>query len=320
MPMTYGDAKRQLSKYAGVAGRCANASDVDSFILQVFQYMLFSGAHGSLRKFCFNAIKGCITLPYELETPLKVKIDDVVGTVWGKWYEYYNYDESDDCLPAGNALIEEANTYYTVYDVPCASSLGVLGTCAEASDANVIIQGLDASGREVVTYHNGEQIRGEYLSIRKGELRYTHTKFSKVTGIVKTRTKGYVPLFWVDPETGNKGFLAEYGPNDEIPSYRRYRLTAKNCGPSVKVTVIGRIRLKQNYADADIIPFDNMYAMHVAAQSINAQLNDNVAVAEKKDATLQSLINRESDFKRVDNGKPLEVFGPTSAGIIRNIV
>jgi len=78
--ITYGEAKRFLSPYAGNAGIGASSSGVDFFVKQVLDYLLISGQHGNLRTFCFTTNKGCITLPYELEVPLKVKIDSEVGT------------------------------------------------------------------------------------------------------------------------------------------------------------------------------------------------------------------------------------------------
>jgi hypothetical protein len=160
--------------------------------------MLYSGAHGNLRKFCFNAVKGCFTAPFELETPLKLKIDGEVGTVWSKWMEFYNYGEMEGCVPAADSLLEEPNRYPTVYELPAGGArVGALATACEDDSAHLIVQGLDASGREVVTNHGGNQIVGEYLRLRKGILRYTQVTFGKITSVKKSVTNGYVQLFWV---------------------------------------------------------------------------------------------------------------------------
>ena len=321
MPITWKDAKKSLAQYAGRGGRCPDDAETDLFVKQVLQYMMFSAPNGTLRKFCFTAPKGCFTIPYELETPLKVRIGNEVGSVWNRWFDMYNQHDLGQCMVADESLVEEANYFPTVYDIPAGGSyVGVIGTAAEDTDAHLIVQGVDLSGREVITNHQGQQITGEYLRIRKGELRYTTVKFKKITGIIKTKTKGYVQLVWVDPEHQNKGFLSDYSPNEEIPAYRRFRLTTRKCDSVLQVSVIGRIRLKESYADDDILPFDNLYAISLAGQTVHAQGNDNVQVAQAKDQTMQEIITRENEYKRVQPGQPIEVYVPTSAGNIRGIV
>ncbi len=322
MPITWGEAKNICSQYAGRGGVCPTADRVNLFVRQVLDYMLLSGEYGNLRKFCFNAVKGCFTVPFELEVPLKIKFDGAVGTVWDKWFEWHNTRDIDgQCFPFQEAALEDPNYYPTVYDLPSAGAyVGVVGTCLEDADAHIIIQGIDTTGREVFTVHKGEKVSGEYLSIKKGELRYTQVVFSKITGVLKTKTNGYTPLYWVRPEVQAKGFLSDYSPLEEKPSYRRFRIVSSNCGNSVKVTVLGRIRLKPAYADTDFIPFDSLYTLELAAQAINANYNNDTATAGAKDKMMQDMIVRGNEYKRVQNGQPIEIFFPLSAGTIKNIV
>lgn len=322
MAVTFGEAKKILSRYAGLGGTCPSGDNLDLFCKQVFQYLLFSGQYGNLRKFCFKSQKGCITLPYELETPLKVKIEGQVGTTFNKWFEFYNVGELEGCVPVANAMYEDPNTFPTVYDPPnpyC--RIGALATTEEEeSDASIIISGKDASGREIITNHQGEQISGERLSIVKGSIHYTNVPFAQITSVTKTKTRGYVQLFWIRPELSQKGFLADYSPFETSPQYRRFKLTTPNCGPEVKVSVLGRIRLKDHYADSDIIPFDNLYAIQIAGQAQNAQYNNDPAMADAKDKIMQDIITRENEYKRVQNGNPLDIYFPLSGGSIKNIV
>lgn len=321
MPITYGDAKLILARYAERGGKCPDAPEVDLFVRKVLQQMLYKGTYGNLRKYCFNARKGCITIPYELETPVKIKIDSKVGTVWDKWMEYYNIGEMEGCVPASDALYEEPNRFPTVYDIPSGGArVGALATANEDTDAHLIVQGKDLTGREIITNHKGEQISGEYLSLSRGKLKYTQVNFAIITGIQKSRTVGYVQLFWVNPTLNTKGFLADYSPGEEYPSYRRFRLTNPNCSSSVQVSVLGRIRLKDSYADNDIIPFDNLFALELAGQSMNANFNDQVDLAAAKDKLLQNTVAEESEYKRIQNGQPVDIMMLTSAGSIRGIV
>lgn len=321
MPLTYKAAKEILSRYVERGGVCADDPRVDLFVREVLDYLLISGHYGSIHKFCFCAVKGCFTVPYELETPLKIKIDCEIGSVWDKWYEFHASKVLEQCVPAGKALWEDPNNYPTVYDLPAGGArIGALATCEEREDASIIVKGKDLTGREIITMHKGEQIVGEYLSLKKNEIKYTQTTFGEVTAIVKTPTAGYVQLLWVRPQSNAKGFLADYSPLEEAPSYRRFRVTLSECKPLSKVTILGRIRLREKYADNDYIPFDNVYALNLAGQHINAMYNDAPDLATAKDRKLSEVIEQDNQHHRIQNGQPIEVYPLTSAGAIKNII
>jgi hypothetical protein len=320
MAITFGQAKERISQFAGRGGKCPTNKSVDSFVREVLDYMLISGEYGSVRKFTFNAIKGVFTAPYELETIIKVKINGAVGSSWDRFFEWSSGSgDLVGCLPA-NAIYEEPNYSPLVYDVPSPGTrIGVLGLCDEAPDAHIIVKGFDATGRQIITMHNGEQIVGEYLSIKKGTVKYTNATFARVTEVIKTRTNGYTQLLWVLPEQNERGFLADYSPFEEKPQYRRFRLNTQ-CAPSVMVSVLGRIRLKEHYADNDLIPFDNLYALSIAAQGINSNYNNDPQTAVLKDQMLQSIIERENTVKKPNPGSPFDTYQGTSGGSIKGIV
>jgi len=322
MPITFGEAKTTLAKYAATAGRCKSSEEVTQFVHKVLHYMLISGQYGAQRKFTFQATKGVITVPYELETPEKVKVDNEVGTVRDRWFEWYPSNDGflKDCWPADRSLQEDPNYYATVYDIPQGGRrIATLGTTLEADDAHLIVQGKDPTGRDIFTNHAGEQIRGAYLSIKKGTIVHTQVTFSEITNILKVKTNGYVQLLWFTPETNTKGFLADYSPVEEIPEYRRFKITTP-CNAVCKVTILGRIRLKSYYSDRDVIPFDNLYSLTIAAQAVQANENNEQQIAQSKDNMLTSMIERENATKRIQNGKPIEVNPTTSAGRIRNTI
>jgi hypothetical protein len=340
MSITYGQAKKILAPYQARAGKCADAEGTDFFVRQVLEYLLISGENGSIRKFTFHAVKGCFTVPFELEVPLKVKIDGEVGNVWDRWFEWHNRKNLDEgCVPADEALYEDPNYYPTVYDVPPGGTqVGVIGTCNESDDAHVIVQGIDGNGRDIYTVHKGVQVKGEYLRISRGQIRYTTKKFYKIAEVLKTRTVGYVQLLWVvvnDDDTITQGMLADYSPVEENPQYRRYHITSRHCtsahahgtsGPpsetchAMKVSLLGRIRLKPAYADNDLIPFDNILALTLGGQFVNSNTNNDMQTAQAKDSILQNVITKENEHKRVNNGQPVEFYKGTCAGLIKNIV
>lgn len=324
--LTFRKAKEILAKYNKRGGTCVDDPSLNQFVIEVLQYMLWSGTYGNLREFCFCSQKGCITVPYELEAIEKVKIDGRIGSAWNSWFTYHAAStDFNGCPPVARALYQEQNYFPTVYDVPAGGAhIGIYGTCQEALDASIIIKGVDITGREIVTIDKGQQIVGEKLYIRKGEIRFTNARFANITAVVKTPTIGYANLLWIlpnpEPSLVKKGFLADYSPLEEVPAYRRYKLTDPCCNDNVQVTVLGRIRLKEAYTDNDIIPFESIYTINMAGQTINLSNNRALDLAQASGNITADLIEKENTYKKTEAGQPTEVFIPLSGGAIGNIV
>lgn len=322
MPILYRTAKEILARYVGTGGVCVDNPQVDRFVREVLEYLLNNGQYGNEHKFTFCSARGNITVPKELETPLKVRIDERVGDVWDRWFEYHPTKYLDNCVPAGRALQEDPNYYATVYDIPAGGRrIGILGTCAESAEAHIVIKGVDPTGREIITNHKGVQVVGEHLDIKYGQITYSQATFAQITQATKTETVGYTTLYWIGLADNKKGFLADYTPLETTPQYRRFRLTSPQCQQgSHKVEVIGRIRLKDKYADNDLIPFDNILALNLAGQAVNGVANKDIQAAAANDQMLGSIIERENESKKITNGQPMEVYPHTAGGSIRNIV
>lgn len=320
--LTFRKAKEILAKYNKRGGTCLDDPSLDQFVLEVLQWMLWNGTYGNMRQFSFCSYKGCITLPYELEAIEKIKIDGVIGTSFDRWFDYHTAKvDFNGCPPVANAVYEDPNYYPTVYNVPEGGSrVGVYGTCEESKTASIIVKGIDPTGREIVTVHDGHQVVGEKLIIKKGEIRYTQAVFAQITGIVKTPTVGYATLLWINPAANLKGFLSDYSPLEEVPAYRRYRLTDPRCVNRVQVIALGRIRLKEKYTDNDIIPFESIYTINMAGQTINLSGNRALDLAQASGNMAADMIEKENSYKKPENGNPVEYFLPLSGGAIQNIV
>jgi hypothetical protein len=317
--ITFGEAKTKIAQFAGRGGKCPSNAEVDAFVREVLDYMLISGEYGGLRTFTFTAEQGLITVPYELDTVLKVKIGDEVGEAWNRWFEWRSGSEITNCLP-GNSLSEEPNLSPIVYDLPPGGAhIGTLAICDEDEGAYLIVKGFDLTGRQIITVHDGQQVIGEHLDIEKGKINYTTVRFGRITEVYKSKTNGYVQLLWINPETSERGFLSDYSPLEEKPRYRRFRLKVK-CARFAQVTVLGRIRLKEYYADNDLIPFDNYYTLGVAARAVHSNYNGDVQTSAAQDTLMTNLIERANTVKKSTNGQPIEMSPITSGGSIVNIV
>lgn len=131
MSLTFGEIRKAVAPYAGRAGLCPTADKVAAFARQVLQNLLYSGSHAGIRKVCLLAHRGCITLPPEVETVLKVRIDKRVGSVWNRWASFHTTTETmDRCYPAGEILVEDGTYTPLQYELPEGGTIiGVMGTC-----------------------------------------------------------------------------------------------------------------------------------------------------------------------------------------------
>ena len=319
--LTFGEIRKLVAPYAGRTGKCYSDEQVALFSKQVMENLLISGSHAGVKKLCILAHEGCIAMPPEVETPLKVQIEHRVANVWNKWYSFHSVsDEMPKACLAREVLVEDGTTTPLAYPLPRSGSIvGVMGTCEE-DGATISIQGKDPTGRQVYTVYKGEQISGERLTIAKGHIQHGSVVFGEITGIVKPKTNGYVILYAVKPTTGTQTFLADYSPLEEKPSYRRFRIISnKGAHPIVQVSMLCRIRLRDNYHDNELTPFDQSTAVVLTAQRLQAEANNDLQTANYKMKAAEDFLEKEAAYKRVQTG-PLDTFVPLSGGAIRNIV
>lgn len=319
--LTFGEFREIVAPYAGRGGKCPDAKEVSTFAKTVMQYMLIEGADAGIRKLSILAHRGCISLPPEVEVPIKARIDFSVAEVWNKWAEFHSgTDGFESCLPAGQILAEDGTFTPLAYPVPPGGSVvGVMGSCDE--EGVVIVQGKDPTGREIYTTYGDEKIVGERFTIKKNTLQYGQIKFGEITGVTKPQTFGYVSLHAVDVAKQKiTQFLADWSPSEEKPMYRRFRVIARECGPLVKVSMLARVRLKDNYSDNELTLFENRLTPMFAAQRIQSEANSDTNTASYKRDALKDMLNSEAEFKHAGGSSAVDVYHPLSGGAIRGIV
>lgn len=323
MPLTFKEFRSIVAPYAGRAGKCAIASEVATFSRQVMEYLLYSGSESGVKKLCIQAHRGCLSLPPEVELPIKVRVDNRSADLWSKWHTFHSDDPKnwDRCSPASDVLREEGSRTPLAYDLPTGGAvLGVMATCDEDPNAGVIIQSQDLSGREVYTTHQGEQIAGEKFSLKKNEIRYGRVLVGNVTGVIKPQTNGYVVLYAVDPQRNRIiKFLADWNPSEEKPLYRKFKVDLRGCDHVANISMLCRVRLKDSYLDNELTLFDNSLAVLIGAQRVQAEVNNDIQTAGYKKGAVEDLLEKEGGYKKI-SGNPVDVYHPLSGGAIRNIV
>lgn len=324
MPLTFGQVRAIVAPYTGRSGVCAESNEAATFARTVLKYLLYSGDNSAIRKICILACKGCLVLPQEVETPLQVRIDHRVGQIWSKWLSYHasggQLDGRGSCYPAGQILVEDGSYSPLAYPLPSGGSrIGIMGTCCEDEESFVLVQGKDPTGRQIYTETQEGQVPGERFRIDKNEIRYGQVVFGEVTAVTKSRTNGYVQAYAVNPECGDKQFLGDWSPIEELPLYRVFRLISVDCPPIAHVSMLCRVRLKDNYHDNEVLFFDNEISITFAAQRLQAEVNNDLNTAGFKKTAVDDMVNSEAGYKKIA-GQPINVFQPLSGGAVKGIV
>ena len=315
--LTYGEVKKFLSKYAGSGGKCPDSEATDLFVRKVLQYLLFNGGNGYIVKMCFSARNGCFTVPHEVEAITHIKLEGEVGNVWNMWKEFSSIAILPGCMPCEKAAYEEPGYFPTDFDLPSTGGrFGVQARDIEDPTSHVIVQGIDLTGREVYTKHEGKQVKGEYLTLDYKEPIFSTVRFSKITGVTKTKTKGYVTAYAHDDKQIH--FLSDYTPNETIPAYRRYRLHTPSNG-IVKVSALARLRLKDSYADNDLVPFETYATLETAAITLQAMYNKDFNAAQAGQNFLDTMIRKENVFKTQSTHNVMEISRVLGSGNIRSL-
>lgn len=320
MGFTFGEIRTLVAPYVGRNGKCADAPETALFARAVMEYLLISGSAAGVRKVRLMASQGYLTLPPEVEVPLKVKIEGHVAEVWSKWCSFHSkIDDMARCDPAEALIIEDGTQSPLAYALPPGGSIvGVMAHCTEDEDASIIVQGKDTTGRPVYMPFDGQQLPGERLLLKKNNIRYGKVKFSEITGVVKPKTRGYVTLFAVNPSGVQQQFLADWAPSETRPMYKRYRLTDKSLPRIVQVSMLCRIRLKDTYDDEDVTIFDSTVAIKLAAQRLNAEDKNDLQTAGYKKGAVEDILEKEAGYKKI-SGRVVDVYAPLSGASIRNI-
>lgn len=320
MALTFGEFRELIAPYSGRAGRCASDPSVRLFARQVMELLLNSGAEGSVMEVRAVACDGMVSLPPEVEVPLKVKVNNRVTEVWDHAATFHSGNiDSDKCLSWGEAFIEDGNRTPLDYAFPkCGALIAIQGNCKEDDDCVVYIQGKDTVGKEIYSTWKGEQITGVKFQVEKGKLKYSEIEFGQVTSVVKSKSNGYVSAYAVHSTTKRiLRFLADWAPSEEKPSRRRYRLLNRSWPERAELSILCSVRLKDNYTDQEVTLFDNSLAVMLAAQSWQGEINNDSQTADYKGKRMDNILEREAGNKK-KSGTPADIYFPMSGGSIKN--
>jgi hypothetical protein len=329
MITTFGQILQIVAPYIGKSGigECSFTDPIARLKVATLiqEYVQRSG---TLRKWCLYSRDNIITLPRDLALILKVKINGAVEPVHSKWYEYYdtmNPSEFDCPNEWQSGVIQEVNNFPTVYNLSHhgAHVLAEIGKgCKSVDGAYTIIQGISAdTGEDVYTTYKGETIHGERLDLEAMTAKRTRTRFKTITNITKTETNDYVKYYQQVDKSQTPTVLSMLAPKEIIGEFRRAKILTTKCNPSqcYKLSVLGRVQIRSDYHDNDIVPITDINSLLSLAQAQQSTLNNNLQAAGFKYQLLDRQIEDEQMYNRVSDNS-LDINFESSPGSIDELL
>jgi len=326
--VTFGQVLELVAPYLGRAGAGSCTLTAPATRLKAATLIQeFVQRSGTLKKWQVYSRNNTVTLPRDLAVVLKVKINESVEPVHSKWFEFYDqmsareFDGADQ-WQAG--VIQEVNSFPTVYDIPVCGAhvIAELGNkCRDAKNAYTIIQGIDQHGVDVYTHYKNELIHGERLDLEKNVAKRSRTKFSKITNITKSETDDYVKYYYQVEKQETPRMLSILTPKETIGDFRRARILTRACDPRqcYLLTILGRLHIRSDYHDNDIVPITDLTGIQTLAEAKQASTSNNLQAAGFKYQLLDRQIEDEQMYNRPSD-TTLDIDYDTSPGSIDEVL
>ena len=309
---TLEQAIERLAPFCGATGMPRTDPRVVTYINKAIEELMKTGDYPNVVDrwlFRANQASGVVALPYQFERLMQVTTDGVPRMIASPWFEFVAYGPGiqDDYDARGNRRRCWTSTVMDRGEAPVQRqipdpfeltgpwTLRVYGTVPEQGALLVPpvinIQGLDQNGLIIRSLSNGtgdtEYINGVNFVITDGTGYSTSSQqFSKITGVSKPVTNGYVRLTaWngtVEIELSNYQF------NETVPTYRHYFIpsivrTCDNCDERDRIIMA---RCRKRYIPAtqpeDILIIGELNALEEMIIAQWKRLSDRDAYALHK--------------------------------------
>ena len=298
--VTLAQAKIALAPFCGATGMLITDARVVQYINKAISELKDTGDYPNVVDrwlFRANQLTGIVALPYEFERLMQVTTDGVPRMIASPWFEFVAYGPgiqddydargnrrrcwTDTVMDRGSAPVQrqvpdpfELTGPWTLRVYTALDEQGAL-----AVPPNINIQGLDENGLIIRTLSmgtgGGEYTNGVNYPLDVFQSFTTSTQqFSKVTGVSKPLTNGYIRVTaWNGTEEVE---LSNYQFNETVPTYRHYFIPTivrrcDSCDDRDRILMARcRKRFIPSVQDEDILMIGNLNALE---EMIIAQWN-----------------------------------------------
>lgn len=232
-----------------------------------------------------------VTLPDEVEVPLAVNVAGHPASFRNKWYEHHLNGVGSECCGQSCSFGWQNQGLYPVFrelTEPCQ----LLAFCDSPLNPipSITIYGEDENGKPLYSCQgDGCQTRGLILPIMSGSLSLAplegSPKVKRIYQVTKPATCDFVRLIALDPGRQEGTLIGYYRPDEQVPAYRRLKLTGwcnQNTGCSTSFSP------DQNCCDPALMKLTWVRMRYQKKQQPITSINDLIAVPSKE-ALLQAL-------------------------------
>lgn len=238
---------------------------------------------GQIKRIAFCHRAGLLTMPPEVETVLQLSDCGVPVTVSNEWFSFLPGGpwQMSQCNP-WIAMEDRGDNWPVAFDVMDGYKVRLFSDWTQDDGSAVLLQGYNSDGNWVQTESGGEIVDGEILIANNATPPTSVTTWGPggIRVVQKQVTDGPLRLYQVNPDTDAvAGFLAQWGPNEENPAYRRYFYGAfcgRLCNPSDEednnryhpLTFLCKMRFIPLVRDTDMVPITAPGALENMVQAL----------------------------------------------------
>lgn len=316
--ITLSKARERLWDYADAKVPFASATQtqkdtVDWRINQVCERFFDSGKwKGMLRRITVDVHDGYITLPRELATILGIKLIRSNGCCCHSiiYSRFHEFAHGIACCSTGTYPISE--TAQTFITPDAGFKLRVKSTVSE-SKTITFIGGWDTDDEEYFDSVSLTIVNGSATTTREWNV------MPPTGGIQKQVTTVPCELYSVDSD-GNEELIAVYGPNEEVPAYKRYKIPEWTDDFN-SALVFGKLGFIEAVADSDIIIPSHWGALKMGLKALQSEDTEEDDSADKDWERAFNLLNANLTESEGDSEFPMFRVAPEfGAGSIPNLV
>jgi len=224
---------------------------------------------------------GIVTLPRDVRTPLSISVNGFATFPRDRWFEYHVNGVSGGSKYAG--AWDDVGFSPIVRSITDASNISVTSESAVDNDVELIIKGIDDSGRNISVS----------VLLDSGSTVITSEKFSSITSVHKPVTNGWVKISIDDDDNTLLGW---YYPDETNPMYRRIRV-----GAGTTAKIIYRYNVRDLRSLDDFIPLVNVQAIVQAVKAVTYYDNEKYDMGDRASSLAYTFLSNEQNSININN-------------------
>lgn len=267
---------------------------------------------GTVTRYQICVTNGCLTFPREIAAIEAISVCNSPITIRNGWFEFLENgpglqgDGSGSCSSCGCGmdLIDRGRACLFSDIIGINKTVKVYADVAESATAVILLLGYDENNNWIRTETSpgsGVWQDGEYVSISTTPQTSTHI-FTKITGVQKPITQGFVRLYEYDTTLLTQRAIAVYEPDETRPDYRRSvipGLSQVSGGACETKTITANVKLDFIPArnDTDFLVIGNLPAIKDMCQSIRKKENNLLAESAAWEQSAKYELNMELNHR-----------------------